>query len=219
MTLTASLGPDGWSAQIPQEGLYDWAAKPLPTDVPVGTEIRIRDFCYSTWVTDGTIWRPKNAFATLINKDLTGLSGAFPSTAAVTLAGSFVIPDDILNGPGVVFESYFAGRRVGTLSAAQSYVLSVGVDGSQGLLGTMTAAQTSSAVIRGYGNMPAATSGNGHSFQISAFHNTNPSGEIAGSTTPFSTLSGVPIKLFARNGSTDSSETWNFYYWRMTVRF
>ena len=198
---------------------YTWSAKPSAAG-NAGLMIRVTDFGRSQWVSNGTYWSPVNGVATLKRKNLQASAGAFPAIAEVAGAfDGFIIPDDLLQSPGApTFEARAQGRRVGTLSAAQPAILSIGTSGSTEFLAkhSVSSSSGSDSVVRAFGlTSQTGTSGNYQTSGTSGFQDT---GTIVGGTAVFGVISGQQIRLYAQNGSTDSSETWAFHYCELRIR-
>lgn len=197
------------------EGL--WASKPAAAG-NAGKEIIVTDFNRSRWASNGTYWYPVGGYAVLKRKNLLSITGAYPALAEVPNAfDGFVIPDDLLSSPGApTFEGRAYARRNGTLGTAQPYRLQIGFDAAAAHLGfvegTAAAAQ---AAVRTFGQMiQASSAGDYHYVNVSAASDAQ-SSVVSG--VVFSTLSGSPIKLLARNGATDGSETWGFHYCSLAI--
>ena len=197
---------------------YTWSAKPSAAG-NAGLIIRVTDFGRSQWVSNGTYWAPVNGVATLKRKNLQSISGAFPALAEVVGAfDSFIIPDDLLQSPGApTFEVRVQGRRIGTLANTQSAQLNVGTDTSQTFLGvhSVQSASGSDAVMRLFGATTQISAGDYQSSGVAGFQ---PTGTMVGGTISLGLISGKPIRLYARNGSTDTSETWAFHMCELGVR-
>ena len=197
---------------------YTWSAKPSAAG-NAGLIIRVTDFGRSQWVSNGTYWAPVNGVATLKRKNLQASAGAFPSISEVAGAfDGFIIPDDLLQSPGApTFEARAQGRRLGTLASTQAAQLTVGTDASPSFLGghSVQSASGSDAVIRLFSAAAQTGPGNYQSAGVPGFQ---PTGTIVGGTTVFNLISGKPIRLYAQNGSTDTSETWAFHYCELRIR-
>ena len=195
-------------------GVIPWASKPASNTVPVGTRLTAPGLGYSDWVSKGTHWAPVDGYAVLKRKNLQSLSGAFPSFAEVLGAfDDFIIPDDLLQSPGAPsFEVRVQARRLGTLSAAQAFTLQAGTASATNCFGLtyQQSSSSSTAVARLYGYTSQISSGgNYQGSSVDLYHD---SGVMSGNTVAFSSLSGKGMKLYAQNGSTDTSETWTFHY-------
>ena len=203
------------SRQLHQHlGIIPYASKPAPSTIPVGTRITFPEFGPGDWVCRGSYYAPISGRCVLKRKNLQAVSGPYPTLAEVPNAfDNFIIPDDLLQSPGCpTFEVRVQGRRNGTLSAAQGFQLSVGTAAASSAFGatTQTLSSASSAVVRLFGyTTQISSSGN---YQTSGIDPFNDGGVMPGGTITFANLSGAPIRLYARNGSTDSSETWAFHY-------
>ena len=208
------------SRQLHQHlGIIPYASKPAPSTVPVGTRIIFPEFGPGDWVCRGSYYAPINGRSVLKRKNLQAVSGPYPTLTEVPNAfDNFIIPDDLLQSPGCpTFEARVQGRRIGTLSAAQNFQLFVGTAETPTVFGSASQALSaaSSAVVRLFGyTTQISSSGN---YQTSGVDPFNDGGVMAGGTIVFANLSGAPIRLYARNGSTDSSETWAFHYCTLTV--
>ena len=198
---------------------YTWSAKPSAAG-NAGLIIRVTDFGRSEWVSNGTYWSPVNGAATLKRKNLQASAGAFPAISEVAGAfDGFIIPDDLLQSPGAPsFEVRAQGRRNGTLSAAQQYELSIGTAASNSVFARSAATDSSagSAIVRAYGYTTQITSSG--NYQTSGIDGFQDGGVMPGGTITFANLSGQQIRLYARNGSADSSETWAFHYCELRIR-
>ena len=154
------------------------------------------------------------------SKNLQASAGAFPTISEVAGAfDGFIIPDDLLQSPGAPsFEARAQGRRNGTLSAAQQYQLSIGTASSNSVFALSSAADSGagSAVVRAYGYTTQISS-DGY-YQTSGTNGFQDGGVMSGGTITFENLSGQQIRLYARNGIADSSETWAFHYCELRIR-
>jgi hypothetical protein len=211
-------------AQLNIEGRYPkytWASKPAANSVSAGTRVTITGLTApdSDWVSNGAYWAPVGGTAILVRKNLQSFAGAFPTNAEVVGAfGGFIIPDGLLMSPGApTFEVRVQARRLGTLASTQAAQLSVGTDTSQSFLGlhSIQSASGSDSVVRLYSATTQTGPGNYQSSGVPGFQ---PTGTIVGGTTLFNLISGKPIRLYAQNGSTDTSETWTFHMCELGVR-
>ena len=209
------ISPESYAPPPP----YSWASKP---DAPgnSGMRIAIPEFGHSVWVSNGIYWRPQDGECVLRRKNLQSESGPYATLTEVPNAfDGLIIPDDLLQSPGAPsFEVRAQGRRNGTLSAAQQYQLSIGTAADNAVFALSAAADSGagSAVVRAYGYTTQITSSG--NYQTSGINGFQDGGVMPGGTIAFESLSGQQIRLYARNGSADASESWGFHMCELAVR-
>ena len=194
-----------------------WAGKPSATG-NAGKEIIVTDFNRSRWASNGTYWYPVGGYAVLKRKNLQSITGAYPALAEVPNAfDGFIIPDDLLLSPGApTFEGRAYARRNGTLGTAQSYRLEIGFDGTAANLGFIEGtAGATQAAIRTFGQLIQANSAGDYHYVNTSSASDAQASVVSG--VAFATFSGSPVKLFARNGATDGSESWAFNYCSLAI--
>ena len=193
---------------------YTWATKPAAAG-NAGKEIIVSDMHNSEWYSDGTYWRPKNGRAVLFHRDLTSISGAFSTTGAVAAAGTFTMSSDLANIPAVRFRTEVAAAR-NNLVGTQAALLGVG-DSPTNFFALSYSQASGSASVRVVRTSGEFNRNVVESFVTTAQNSTNLFSEQAATAYSLSSVQNAVLSLYARNGSTDSSETWAFYYWRMEV--
>ena len=202
-------------------GRMTYANLPSPSTVPEGTRATLFGWPApdADWVTHDGYWAPVGGTAILVRKNLQSFAGAFPTNAEVVGAfAGFTIPDGLLMSPGApTFEVRVQARRLGTLASTQPAQLNVGTDASPAFLGghSVQSASGSDSVVRLFSATTQTSPGNYQSSGVPGFQ---PTGTIVGGTTVFNLISGKPIRLYAQNGSTNTSETWAFHMCELGVR-
>lgn len=114
-----------------------WAGRPAVGLVPVGTELQVTDYGNQKWINNGTVWRPAQGHAVLLNKwgsvtaplaIVTGVSDMQFSLPVSLIKAELIIPDGVLTAIAWVRRTgangtAYVNTRLGTLNAYTDAVL------------------------------------------------------------------------------------------------
>lgn len=146
-------------------GDFAWASRPSASAVAVGSKIKITDYGYSEWYTDGTYWRPVNGQIVLAER-----SGSVASpigTVTGVTAGQFTLSPTMLIPAGmlaygsaqiIVDAQYYRRGATATATASARFGTANTVSDSAMAGITMTAVDTQSLRLQWCGYVTSADS-------------------------------------------------------------